>query len=113
MRIRHLLLILSLAAVIDARAAGTSLEELVEQSQFVFKGTVTKVNAATLPQIRATAKSSTVWLRGHTAESRRLFSFAAHDLCCLWRCCGLIEGLTLAGRRGEGTAGAVWAYTRA
>jgi hypothetical protein len=41
-------------------AAGASFEELAEQSQFIFKGTVTKLNAATLPQIRATASTIVV-----------------------------------------------------
>jgi hypothetical protein len=55
---RYLVLFLSLIPVIDAKsAAGASFEELAAQSQFVFKGTVTKVNAATLPQIRPTAST--------------------------------------------------------
>jgi hypothetical protein len=53
--IRRFAICLGLLVLMDARdAAGASFEELVEQSQFVFKGTVRKVNAATLPQILPT-----------------------------------------------------------
>jgi hypothetical protein len=56
--LRYLALFLGLMAVVSARdAASAGFEELVEQSQFVFKGTVTKLSAATLPQIRATAST--------------------------------------------------------
>ena len=61
MYMRHLMLFLGLIVLVDARdAAGGGLEELVERSdryQFVFKGTVTKVNAATLKEIRATTST--------------------------------------------------------
>jgi len=61
MYIRYLLIFLGLMVLMDTRdATGASFEELVEQSQFVFKGTVTKLNAATLPQIRATASTVVV-----------------------------------------------------
>jgi hypothetical protein len=53
--IRRFAICLGLLVLMDARdAAGASFEELVEQSQFVFKGTVRRVNAATFPQIRPT-----------------------------------------------------------
>jgi len=56
--IRYLIIFSGLMALINAKdAAAASFEELVEHSQFVFKGTVTKVNAATLPQIRPTAST--------------------------------------------------------
>lgn len=61
MYIRHLMVFLSVAAVIGARdAAGETFEDLLQQSQFAFQGTVTKVNAATLPQIRPTARTIVV-----------------------------------------------------
>jgi hypothetical protein len=56
--IRYLIIFSGLMALINAKdAAGASYEELMGQSQFVFKGTVIKVNAATLPQIRPTAST--------------------------------------------------------
>jgi hypothetical protein len=59
--IRHLLIFLSLTVLMDTMdAAGASFEELVEQSQFIFKGTVTKLNAATLSQIRPIASTIVV-----------------------------------------------------
>src|SRR5262245_19123925 len=58
MYIRYLIIFSGLIALINANdAAAASYEESMEQSQFVFKGTVTKVNAATLPQIRPTAST--------------------------------------------------------
>ena len=58
MYIRHLMVFLSLAAVLGCRhALAASLEDLAQRSQFVFQGTVTKLNAATLPQIRPTAST--------------------------------------------------------
>lgn len=45
-------------AVIQPRlAAGENFEESASQSHFIFKGTVTKINAATLPQVRPTART--------------------------------------------------------
>jgi len=59
--VRYLLILLGLIVLMHTRdAAGASFEELVEQSQFIFKGTVTKLNAVTLPQIRATASTIVV-----------------------------------------------------
>jgi len=56
--IRYLIIFSGLMALINANdAAAASVEESLEHSQFVFKGTVTKVNAATLPQIRPTAST--------------------------------------------------------
>jgi hypothetical protein len=56
--IRYLLIFLGLMAMINAKdAAAASVEESVQHSHFDFKGTVTKVNAATLPQIRPTART--------------------------------------------------------
>ncbi len=58
MYIRYLLIFLGLMAMINAKdAAAASVEESVQHSHFDFKGTVTKVNAATLPQIRPTART--------------------------------------------------------
>jgi hypothetical protein len=59
--IRCLATLLGLLIFADAKdATGTTFEELMGQSQLVFKGTVTKVNAATLPQIRPTASTIVV-----------------------------------------------------
>lgn len=59
--IRRFAIFLGLLVLMHARdVGGASFEELVEQSQFVFKGTVTKLNAVTLPQIRATASTIVV-----------------------------------------------------
>ena len=58
MYIRYLIIFSGLMALINAKdAAAASFEESVEHSRFDFKGTVTKVNAATLPQIRPTAST--------------------------------------------------------
>jgi hypothetical protein len=54
--IRYLMSVLTLVVLMDAKDAA-SFEEWVARSQFVFKGTVTQVNAATLPEIRATAST--------------------------------------------------------
>jgi len=55
---RYLIIFSGLMALINAKdAAAASVEESVQHSHFDFKGTVTKVNAATLPQIRPTAST--------------------------------------------------------
>src|SRR5215467_9839964 len=72
-------------ALINAKdAAAASFEESVEHSRFDFKGTVTKVNAATLPQIRPTASTIIVKvdeLVSSSSFSRRVGCSGAASQC--------------------------------